>query len=218
LNLRQFTSFDWFTICLIVIFLGIVVLKSNNVIKFALFAKLAYSDDYFKLKDKELRFFSAFEMIAIVIAHLIITQFIYFLVKDLKLVSDLNLSSLTQVFFLFLIISFISFLKYQIENLVNKCITDSKILRHYQVYKQIIWSYSIYLGLPFLIMAAYYPSDNSTFLFLGLAITVAYYILKILIIIYKNRRLLIGNWYYFILYLCALEIAPYFFLYKIIGV
>ncbi|MDN3596191.1 DUF4271 domain-containing protein [Zunongwangia endophytica] len=34
----------------------------------------------------------------------------------------------------------------------------------------------------------------------------------------QHQKLITGNWFYFILYLCALEIAPYYILYKLIVV
>ena len=34
----------------------------------------------------------------------------------------------------------------------------------------------------------------------------------------QYQKLISANWFYFILYLCALEIAPYFILYKLITV
>ncbi|WP_304138277.1 DUF4271 domain-containing protein [Mesonia mobilis] len=40
-------------------------------------------------------------------------------------------------------------------------------------------------------------------------------IFSLLLIYRKNQSLITGNWFYFILYLCTLEIAPYFILYKV---
>lgn len=218
MNLREITSYDWLTVSIILILVCIIILKNVNIIKFTLFAKLAYSDTYFKHKDKENRFFSSFEIVAILIAHIIVALFLYFIVKDFEFVSDLYFSPFMKLAIIFFTVSFFSFLKYQLEKLVNLCLTDNKMLSYYQVYKQIIWSYAIYLSLPFLIISAYSPLKKEVFLYAGLAIVGTYYVLKILLLIYKNRNLFIGNWYYFILYLCTLEIAPYFFLYKILGV
>jgi len=218
LNLRDFFSHDWFTISLILIFISFVLLKYINIVKFNLFVKFAYSNDYFKLKDKEPRYFTTFDNLVIILAHLTAAQFVYFMIRDLNYLEIINIYPFFQVFIIFFLLLLLSFLKYQLEKFVNKCMTNSSFLSFYQFYKQIIWSYSILLGLPFLIFVIYNPSGSTSIVYVSLMLMAFFYGLKILILIYKNRSLLIRNWYYFILYLCALEIAPYFFLYKILGV
>ncbi len=218
MDLREFSSYDWFTISLVLVVIGFVLLKYINTSKYKLLKKLAYSNDYLSLKNKESRFFTAFEHLVIILAHLIAAQFVYFILKDIGYVSNFNIYPFFQVLIIFSIILLLSFLKFQLEKLVNKCMTDSYILTYYQFYKQIIWSYSIFLGIPFLIFIIYNPSGSLTILHISFGFMAGFYLLKMLFLVYKNRSLLIRNWYYFILYLCALEIAPYFFLYKILGV
>lgn len=218
MSLRAFSSYDWFTISLVLVVIVLVLLKFINPGKYKLLTKLAYSNDYLSLKDKESRFFTTFEHLVIILAHLIAAQFVYFIVKDMSYVSSFNIYPFFKVLIIFTLLSLLSLLKYLLEKLVNKCLTDSDMLSYYQFYKQILWSYSIFLGLPFLIFIIYNPSGSPTILYISFGFMAVFYLLKILFLLYKNRSLLIRNWYYLILYLCALEIAPYFFLYKIFGV
>lgn len=187
-----------------------------NVVKYKLFFKFLYSNDYLKLKDKESRFFTPFDNLVIVIGHLIAAQFIYYLSSDH--LEYINIYPLFQVFVIFFVLLLLSFLKFQLEKFVNKCMTSSNFLSYYLFYKQIIWSYSIFLGLPFLIFVIYNPAGSPVIIEISFLVMAIFYSIKTLLFIYKNRRLLFRNWYYFILYLCTLEIAPYFFLYKILGV
>jgi hypothetical protein len=218
LTLRDFISYDWFTISLGLIFISVVLLKYINTAKFNLLVKFTYSNDYFKLKDKESRYFTTFDNLIIVLAHLTAAQFVYFLIKDLEYIEIINIYPFFEVVAIFFVLLLLSFVKHQLEKFVNKCMTNSNFLSYYQFYKQIIWSYAILLGLPFLIFVIYNPAGSLSVVYFSFVIMLIFYGFKTLILIYKNRSLLIRNWYYFILYLCALEIAPYFFLYKILGV
>ena len=212
---RNFTSLDWFTLSVVIFLIGLFILKQINTIRFAKFFKLGYTDVFFQNKQNDLKFISSFEVVLFIIVHLIISQFL-FLKTDIKshfsvLIEDDYLKFLL----LFFTLTLFTLLKYKLENYVNILMDSSSFLSFYIFYKQIIWSYALILGLPFIIIGAYFPFKSFNYLEVSFVIMGTYYVIKMLLFLYKKRNIIMSHWYYFILYFCTLEIAPYYFIYKI---
>jgi len=74
------------------------------------------------------------------------------------------------------------------------------------------------MALPLLVIIIYFSGMSEVLVYLMLSISGLYFVVNVLYFIYKNRTFALRNWYYFILYLCTLEIAPYYFLYNLIVV
>ena len=216
--LRNYESYDWFTLSLVLLFFGVILLKQYNVVKYFQFIKIGYSDEFWNSKLKESRLVSTFEIILFTLPHMIIAQIIYLFSDQLNMDVLLNFYPFFEVLILFFILSLFSFIKYHLERLINKSLNNSQFLNFYIHYKQVVWTYAVFLGLPFLILSIYLPYKKTEILILSLLIMGHFYMIKLIILGYKNRTELTTHWYYFILYLCTLEIAPYFFLYKIFAV
>ncbi len=216
--LRNFDSYDWFTLSLILLCFGFLLLRQYNVVKYLQFIKIGYSDAFWTNKLKESRFVTTFEVILFTLPHLAIAQIIYLFSYDSSAFQSIELYPFLEVLILFLVLCLFSVIKYYVEKFINNALNKSSFLDFYIYYKQIIWTYAIFWGLPFLILSIYLPLKNINFLSISLLIMALFYIFKLTTFIYKNRSIMMSNWYYFILYLCTLEIAPYFFIYKIIVV
>jgi len=215
---REFISNDWFTVSLIILGFGLLLLKQSNSVKYLQFAKLPFSSEYLRGKTKESRLFTGFEIILFTLPHLILAQLLFYYFHNMHIIRVLGFSSLLLVFILFVALCLFSFLKYQVEKFINKCMTNSSFINFYLFFKQVIFSYTTFLSLPFLIISVYSSSNDTYFYLISSIVIGLFFILRILLFFYQNRSVLIGSWYYFILYLCTLEIAPYFFLYKIFAV
>lgn len=89
----------------------------------------------------------------------------------------------------------------------------------YYIFQKI--SYRSFVSLFVLLASVFlvYSLQPSRAILLGIGLIVLLSNVIALIIIYRrNQNLLVANWFYFILYLCALEIAPYIILYKLITI
>ena len=75
------------------------------------------------------------------------------------------------------------------------------------------YSYSISLGLLILNILYFYTFNSYYFLIFGI---IALFSIRYLLILYYNKNLIIKELFYFILYLCAFELAPLFVLFKLI--
>lgn len=105
--------------------------------------------------------------------------------------------------------------KYLIEKILANLFAIEKIFDNYLFYKLSFKNLIALLFLPIVILFFYgmQPSAliaiiaTGLFLLLNFFALISYY--------KKNQNLVLGYWFYFILYLCTLEIAPYFILYKV---
>ena len=76
-------------------------------------------------------------------------------------------------------------------------------------------TYLNYSGLAMLvanIVMVYILKDSQAFVFLSLAIVLLINCIGLLTLLKNNQKLISGYFFYFILYLCALEIAPLLFI------
>ena len=73
--------------------------------------------------------------------------------------------------------------------------------------------YSISIGLLFLNIIYFYSFQNKYLLITGVGLL---FLVRFLMILMINKNLIIKELFYFILYLCAFEIAPLFVLFKLI--
>jgi len=215
---RDFISSDWFTISIVLVLMGFVFMKQFYENKFAQFVKLGFSDIYWTDKQKSRDFITGFEIIVFLLSHLVAAQLAYLILQNEGLLNSIDVYPFAIVSVLFIIFFLFSSLKYYFEKLVFTILNNSNFLHYYLFYKQVLWSYSLFLSIPFLILEVYSPYEEINFLSISLVVMGLYYVINLLVLGVKYRSIFIGNWFYFILYICTLEIAPYFFIYKILAV
>ncbi len=199
---------SWVAFLFIGSFLLVVVLKSVFQKQFNDFLGLLYTNKYIKLYNEEnLNWFS---VILIFIQMISFSLFIHIVLGNLGYLNKNSFISFIQIFaFLLFFIS----LKYLIEKSIAFLFDIQDFYSHFLFYQA---SYRMYLGLImlFLTFLMFYGKtsiDNITYLFIGIFIILNLIINLISFRIFQKE--IIGNLFYFILYLCTLEIAPYYFTY-----
>lgn len=212
---RIIPSNDWFTISLIVFLLTLVVLKQSNKGKYARLVNFNYIDYYWFNNNFERHFISYFELLTYAFSHIIFSQFLYVLIGGRLAILDFELYNFELFTVLFLSTLLFSILKFNIERFVNYCMNKTSKVSFYIYYKQIIWVYGLLLGLPFLILDFYTSTTAVPFIYGFMIIGASFSAFRLFLFVYKNRSYILKHWYYIILYLCTLEIAPYFFIYKV---
>jgi len=116
-----------------------------------------------------------------------------------------------QIYFKFLkYISIFYTLKIFSEIIFANLFEIQKIIKNY-LWSKLFYRYS--LGLLILLLnflIAY--SDSIVFNSILIIFCMIYFIFSYFIIFFSMKKLIIKNWFYFILYLCTLEIIPYYYL------
>lgn len=121
-----------------------------------------------------------------------------------------------QILFL---VTIILLSKYFIEKIIGELFELNELIGRYLFYKQGILSW---LGLFFLFplgLLLYFQNiENSTLTLISIGISVLVYVFKLFSFVGLYQRNILAYWFYFILYLCAFEIAPYLIIFKVIKI
>ena len=201
---------DWATILFFVCLILVAITKSAFENRFSDFSKLAYSDKYTKIYRDSSQMMGWFP-IALFIVHLISLAFFIFL-----LLSYFGYSSRTDWVVYVQILTLLGVFilsKYLIEKIVATAFNIEEQIDQFNLQKV---SYRTYVGvmlLPLNIVLFYNESISITVVYVVIAVILIINLLTYLNSLKTYQNLIIGKLFYFILYLCALEIAPYYFMY-----
>lgn len=172
------------------------------------------NDKYLKKSGKD-RFQDPFNLMLFTVQLLSITAFISLILTRFDLMPGLS----AQILFLRVMVCYGLFIgvKFLLERIIAVLFNGEEILRPYHYKKLMFRNFFGMLLLPVnaLFAYSYIPSKNTV---IGILIFfVLLNTLSIVSIIKRYEKLIIHNLFYFILYLCALEIAPYLILYKLLS-
>lgn len=202
----------WITLVILSCLISLVIVKMAFPERFTMFVALPFEARFFSLKKKEFRISHLFNTVLFIFNTLVISLLCILLLRDFR--PDLLQREFISFIQIGLAFALLIVLKYLIEKMVANLYSIDRIIDRYLFYKL---SYRYFLSLilfPFCVISYYTDFLNGSSL-LTIAIVLA--VLNVLFIVkyyLKNANLVTYNLFYFILYLCALEIAPYVILFK----
>ena len=201
---------NWISIILVFLFATIAVLKiiDGDKLKgyvFALFNKGFIQDEV----EENTSFFSSFYSLLFIFSSVVLALVTSLLVAETNKNTSFSLSS----FFLILGIIWSYFtIKSLLEIGVIRLFFIKKEVRFYVVSKfGYLYSISFFL-IIFLVLFRFGPLNFSFFI----AATLGLFFLKFVFQVVNNKNLVFGKLFYFILYLCAFEIAPLLIMFKLV--
>lgn len=213
--LREVTSYELFTILMVIGLVFIAIAKLISPKRFDDFIIVIGNSKYLKIYIKEQKFFDQFD--AFLFVNLIISASIFgFLIYDFTIM-PLE-PSVKLMFKLAVGISVFILIKVLLERLIASLFEIDKIIDDY-LFQKI--TYKNYLGILLvpinaLLLFSFTPTLNVLYLIVILLLIVN--IIGAFTTFKPYQSLLKQNLFYFILYLCAFEIAPYIILYKVFNV
>lgn len=201
---------DWATVLFLFCFVLIAITKSVFENRFADFSRLIFSDKYIKIYKDTSNLMSWFNVSLFLVQIISFAFFVQFLLSYFGYVSQTDWIVYIQ---LLTLIGVFILSKYLIEKIISVSFNIEDFIEQFNLQKV---SYRTYMGLVLLPlnMVLFYNDDVPKI--------VVYVIIAIILVIntltYLNslkiyQNLIISKLFYFILYLCALEIAPYYFMY-----
>ena len=210
LHPRIIENKDWATFLFVLSFATIALTKSVFENRFADFTKLIYSDKYISVYKDSSHLMSGFT-IALFLVQII--SFAFFIQLSL---SHFGYASKTDWILYIQIITFLIYFvlsKFLIEKIIATAFNIDEFIEHFNLQKVIYRTYIGLFILPINVILFYYDniSRSIPLLILGIILTVntfAYFIS-----VKNHQNVIFSKLFYFILYLCALEIAPYYFMY-----
>ena len=210
LHPRIIENKDWATALFVLSLILIALTKSVFENRFNDFTKLIYSDKYIKMYRDSSHLMSGFTIALFVVQ---IISFSFFLQLFLSYYGRASKSDWMLFIKLFTFITYFILAKFLIEKIIATAFKIEEFMEQFNLKKV---TYRTYIGLIILPidLILYYFDTFSKNIFLPIfTIALIINIFTYLLTIKNYQSLIMGKLFYFILYLCALEIAPYYFMY-----
>ena len=212
---RNINPQDWFTVIMVVCLALLAITRFAYERRFLNFIGVIGSDKYLKKSGKD-KFQDPFNLMLFTVQLLSISAFIYLILTRFNFIRDLS----AQIIFLRVIVCYGLFIgvKFLIERMIAVLFNGEETLRPYHYNKLVFRNFFGMLLLPVNALFAYNFMPGKNVL---IGVTLFFVLLNafsVVSIIKRYEKVIIDNIFYFILYLCALEIAPYLILYKLLSI
>lgn len=211
--MRNFITYEWFTIFTIIGLFAIATAKFVNTLRFNDFLYVIGNSKYLKIYTKDQKFIDQFDSFLFVNLAISFSIFSYFAYSTF--VSPLSFELISFLKLLFAV-STLVIIKTLLERLIGSLFEIDRLIDYYLFQKTTFKNYS---GIVFLVANLFLLYTNT---YTKVVIIAAFSLICLINLIgfltsFKNYQNRINpNLFYFLLYLCALEIGPYILLYKAI--
>jgi len=208
---RLISSGDWATLLFILSLALLTVNKNVFSVRFHDYIRLVYSDKYLKIYKDPSNLMSWFT-ISMFFIQLISFSFIVHIA-----LSDLNYSSLNSFIDFLRIFNFLTFFilsKYLIEKIIAIFFKIEDFVEQYNLIKVNFRTYLGFLLLPVSMFLFYSKNQELNIIYIVLLIVLITNVIMYSVILKNHQKFILKHILYFILYLCALELAPYLIIYK----
>ncbi len=216
LHTRNIENKEWVALVLVLCLLFVMLTKTAFENKFADFRNLIFSEKYIKTYRDSSHLMTWFTFLLFIVQILTFSFFIHYLIYYFGHSAKADWITKGNWINYIRIVTFLTFFvlsKYLIEKIIATAFDIEEFVEQYNMIKVSYRSFIALLLLP-ISMIFYYNKEV-----LPIVIEVLLYILLAsnLVIYIKGfkifQKIIIGKLFYFILYLCTLEIAPYYFMY-----
>lgn len=207
-SFREITSLDTITLLLIACFCVLALSKLLFPKRFDEFIMLAFTNKYFTIQGKENKLLQAFNLLLFGVQIISISLFIFLFFSTKETVNNLLLLQIIIGYSLFVLVKLI------FEKIVSTIFSIEGLVNSYLYYKLSYRNYfSVFLLLCHFFIVYYFQANELYFISIAILLSITTAI-SLLYYYVKHKTLIFSNLFYFILYLCTLEISPYYLLYK----
>lgn len=210
--LRDFNNVDILTLTIMGCLLLVAVSKLLFPKRFDEFVLLLFNSRYSSLYSKDRRFFDIFEGLLFFnfILNLGVLLYTYFRYNGLSTVAQSDIFTYAFLIGLFII------LKVFFERLLSSVLDIETIIDKYLFQKISFRNFIGLLLLPLNAFLLYTFKPNQMVFYFGFGFLILILIFGVFLFVKNNLNTFKKSLFYFILYLCTLEIIPYVVIYKII--
>jgi hypothetical protein len=210
--MREVISNELFTILIVLCLCILAFAKYAFSNRFNDYLWVIGNSKYLKIYAREQKFIDQFDSLLFV--NLIISLCIFSFVGYNTFVGSLQFD-LTLFIKLFVGIGAIILIKILLERLIGSLFDIDELIDSYIFQKT---NYKNYIGLfllPINTILIYAIQPTATIMYVVIAIIILINLIGFITSFKTHQKTILNNLFYFILYLCALEIAPYIILYKL---
>ncbi|MBJ7880088.1 DUF4271 domain-containing protein [Gelidibacter salicanalis] len=211
--LRDVISYEWFTIFMVLGLIFITIAKVTFTNRFLDFLGVFGNSKYLKIYTKDQKFIDVFD--ALLFFNLIIS------ISTFSYLSYLTFEP-TQTFALTVFLKFIfgvgtlALIKILVERLIGSVFEIDGIIDAYLFQKISYKNFTGLILLPINALLLYTIAPSRILIIVVIFLLLIINVIGFITSFKNHQKTVINNIFYFILYLCALEIGPYLILYKII--
>lgn len=211
LHNRIIENKDWATVLFLFCLVIIAINKVISSVRFNEFIKLAYSDKYTKIYKDSSNLMSGFTVSMFLLQLFSFSFFILLVLDQFGIAKKTDWIIFIQLF-TFLSVFILS--KFLIEKIIATAFNIEEFSEQFNLLKV---NYRGYFGLvlmPINILLYYNTFDSKLFFSILLIVLFTLNVTTYIVALKLYQNLLFRKIFYFILYLCTLEIAPYYFIYN----
>ena len=212
--LRELISNEWFTILIVLCLSILAFTKTTFTNRFNDFLWVIGNSKYLKIYSRDQKFIDQFD--GFLFLNLIISLTIFFFVLYNTLFESIAFD-LMLFLKLFIGIGAIILIKVLLERLIGSLFEIDALIDSYVFQKTNFKNYIGLVLLPINILLIYAVQPSKAIIYIVIALLLLINFVGFVTSFKFHQKLILNNLFYFILYLCALEIAPYIFLYKFIS-
>jgi hypothetical protein len=201
---------DWATVLFVLSFAIIAITKSLYQNRFGDFMNLIFSDKYSKVYRDSSQLKSSFTISLFIVQIISVAFFIQLSLSIFGYAVKTDWVLFIQIFtfLLFFVLS-----KFLIEKIIGTAFNIEEFVEQFNLQKVIYRTYISLFILPVNVILFYYDSISKNIPIVFISIVLFISTITYLVSIKNYQNLIFSKLFYFILYLCTLEIAPYFFMY-----
>ncbi|MCO4822727.1 MAG: DUF4271 domain-containing protein [Flavobacteriaceae bacterium] len=210
--LREIISNEWYTILIVFSLCILAVARYVYTLRFSDFLWLVGNSKYLKIYARDQKFIDQFD--SLLYANFVIAASIFGFINYNTFISPITFD-LTLFIKVFTGLGSVILIKILIERLLGSLFEIDALIDAYIFQKT---NYKNYIGLmllPINIILIYAVPPTEIILYIILSLLFTINLIGFIGSVKTNQKTILGNLFYFILYLCALEIAPYILLYKL---
>ena len=209
--LRDYILFDGFTIIILINIILVAITKTLNSLKFKHFLLIYLNNSFLKFNSNDNNYLSNFNVLLNINYIVSISVFIC-VIFSYNSYSPSNIFEISEFIKILFFLTVFLYCKYLVELIVGWAFSINKFIATINLQKN---SFNQLMGVVVILLntLAIYSFPNSlTFIKISLFIVISLYLIGIYKVITLNDNLILSNMFYFILYLCTLEIVPILFI------
>jgi len=212
--LREIISNEWFTVLVVLCVCILAFAKARFTNRFNDFLWVLGNSKYLKIYSRDQKFTDQFN--GLLFLNLIISSALFYFIWYNTFIESIAFDLI--LFFKFFIgFGSLILIKILIERLIGSLFEIDSLIDSYVFQKT---NYKNYIGLvllPINILLIFAVNPSKTILYIVAGLILVINLVGFITSFKIHQKLILNNLFYFILYICALEIAPYIILYKVLN-
>lgn len=212
--MRDYITYEWFTILTVLGIFAIATAKYLNTLRFNDFISIIGNSKYLKIYSKDQKFIDPFDGLLFINLTFSGSIFLFFVYSSF--VSPLTFE-LVSFLKLLLAVATIVIIKTLLERLIASLFEIDSIVDAYLFQKITFLNYSGLVLIVTNLLLLYASTDSKIVIITSFSVILLINLIGFITSFKNHQKTINPNFFYFLLYLCALEIAPYILLYKVIS-